>query len=59
MKYNFKVGDYVYASDWCLGEIVKMNRRGVWVEFDIGRGGGTCRFGYDEIRLADDIDIYV
>lgn len=56
---NFKVGDYVYASDWCIGKITKMNKRGVWVSYNNRYGSGKCRFAHDEIRLADDIDIYV
>ena len=48
-----KIGDYVYASDWCFGEIVGITHEGVWVEFDTGNGGGTAFFDYDEVELAE------
>ena len=46
------IGDYVYASDWCFGEIVDMDDDGAWVEFETGRGGGTSYFNFDEIEFA-------
>lgn len=38
-----------------LGQIVKLEEDGVWVEFDTYRGGGTWVFDYDQIKLADDL----
>lgn len=52
---EFELGDYVYGEDWCFGQIVKLEEDGVWVEFDTERGGGTCVFDYDQIKLADDL----
>ena len=51
---NFKVGDWVYASDWCYGQIVAIDDDFISVEFDTGTGGGTCTFDMDEVVLADD-----
>ena len=52
--HDFKVGDYVYASDWCFGMIVEMLDDGAYVEFDTDFGGGTTFFEYDEMKLAAD-----
>lgn len=51
---NFKVGDYVYASDWCFGEIVELCEDHAYVEFETDFGGGTMPFAYDELKLAAD-----
>jgi hypothetical protein len=50
--YEFEIGDYVYASDWCYGQVVDIDGDLVSVEFDTGRGGGTWTFEAHEIRLA-------
>ena len=49
---NFKVGDYVYASDWCYGEIVRIENEYADVEFDTGSGGGCLPFGLDELNRS-------
>lgn len=51
----FTVGDYVYASDWCFGEIVELTDDGAYVEFETEFGGGTTFFGFDEMVLAADV----
>lgn len=51
---NFKLGDWVYAGDWCYGQIVAIDDDTVSVEFDTGTGGGTVTFEKDEVVLADD-----
>lgn len=50
---SFRVGDLVYASDWCYGEIVEINQdeRIAYVEFTTGNGGGCLPFGFDELKL--------
>ena len=35
-----KLGDRVYASDWCYGVIIGINDEGAVVEFETSRGGG-------------------
>lgn len=55
---NFKLGDWVYASDWCYGQIVAIEDNLVMVEFDTGTGGGTWTFEADEVVLADDRSIF-
>lgn len=52
---EFEVGDFVYGSNWCFGEIVQLDNYGAWVEFDTGTGGGTSYFEYEELVLACDI----
>ena len=49
-KNKFKVGDKVYASDWCFGEIVKIDGEIAIVEFDTGNGGGCMPFHLSELR---------
>ena len=56
---NFKLGDWVYASDWCYGQIVAIDEDLIMVEFDTGTGGGTCTFDADDVVLADDRSIFV
>jgi hypothetical protein len=45
------VGDYVYASDWCYGQIVEIFEDCVRVEYETFNGGGNMLFTYDEIRF--------
>lgn len=52
--YDFEVGDYVYASDWCYGQVIDIDGDFVSVEFDTGSGGGTCLFEAHEVRLCED-----
>lgn len=51
--YDFEIGDYVYASDWCYGQVVDIDGDFISVEFDTGSGGGTAIFEAYEVRLAD------
>lgn len=39
----FEVGDWVYAGDWCYGQIIGLDfeNREALVEFDTGSGGGS------------------
>ena len=50
---TFQIGDMVYASDWCYGEIVDIDRdkRIAYVEFDTCSGGGCLPFDFDELKL--------
>ena len=50
---EFNIGDWVYASDWCYGQIVDIDGDFISVEFDTGSGGGTCMFELHEVRLAE------
>jgi hypothetical protein len=52
--YDFQIGDYVYASDWCYGQIIDIDGDFISVEFDTGSGGGTCIFEAHEVRLAEE-----
>lgn len=52
--YDFQIGDYVYASDWCYGQVVDIDGDFVSVEFDTCSGGGTCLFEAHEVRLCED-----
>lgn len=54
VKHEFQVGDYVYASDWCYGQIVEIDGDFIYVEFDTGSGGGTVPFEAHEVRLCED-----
>ena len=47
---EFKVGDKVYASDWCYGTIVDIDGYIVLVEFETECGGGTAGFHLRELR---------
>lgn len=47
---DFKVGDYVYASDWCYGVIVRIEDNIADVEFDTAGGGGTLPFELSELK---------
>lgn len=49
---DFQIGDWVYASDWCYGQIISISDEFVDVEFDIGNGGGTCFFEHNAVTLA-------
>ena len=47
---DFKVGDKVYASDWCYGEIIRIEDNIADVEFETAGGGGTTLFELSELR---------
>ena len=51
---DFQIGDLVYASDWCYGQIVDIDGDFISVEFDTGSGGGTCSFELEEVMLASE-----
>lgn len=48
-----EVGDWVYASDWCYGQVVSISDDFIGVEFDTGTGGGTCFFEPAAVKLAN------
>lgn len=47
---DFKVGDMVYASDWCYGEIIGIENNIAYVEFEAEGGGGTAPFELNELK---------
>lgn len=47
---NFKVGDRVYASDWCYGKIVDVEGNLAYVQFETQRGGGCMPFELSELE---------
>ena len=54
---QFRVGDWVYGSDWCFGQIVHINEDNTAdVEFESCGGGGTACFAFDDLVLANDGD---
>ena len=48
-----KVGDKVYAEDWCEGVIDEINGDSAVVEFTTFCGGGRLSFPLDELQLAE------
>ena len=49
---RFCIGDWVYASDWCFGQIVRINKDNTAdVEFETC--GGTACFGFGDLVLAN------
>lgn len=54
----YEVGDYVYASDWCYGQITDVYEDYVRVEYETPGGGGADLFGYDQITFADPPKVY-
>ena len=48
---SFKVGDKVYAGDWCEGTITEIiNDDVAYIEFVTDNGGGCLPFGLDELE---------
>ena len=47
---DFKVGDKVYASDWCEGMIIEIVNDFASVEFSTDNGGGCLQFELDELE---------
>lgn len=47
----FEIGDWVYAGDWCYGQIVDLDfeNREALAEFDTGSGGGSFWFEFGEM----------
>lgn len=51
---QFRIGDWVYASDWCFGQIVQINKDNTAdVEFETCGGGGTACFAFKDLVLAN------
>lgn len=49
---GFKIGDWVYADDWCYGQIVDMHSSWAIVEFETYGGGGSYSFKVTELKHA-------
>lgn len=51
---KFKVGDWVYGSDWCYGQITNIDEvtQLYYVEYDTGFGGGTATFLAEDLKYA-------
>lgn len=49
---KFNVGDWVYAEDWCFGQITYIENNIAHVEYHTGTGGGCVPFELDDLRLA-------
>ena len=47
---DFNIGDFVYASDWCYGEIIRIEGNIADVEFETAGGGGTAAFELSELK---------
>jgi hypothetical protein len=47
---DFQVGDMVYASDWCYGEIIRIEDNIADIEFETAGGGGTISFELSELK---------
>lgn len=54
---KFNVGDWVYAGDWCYGQIVELGDECATVQFDTGSGGGSFSFELDALELAAPSDL--
>lgn len=55
MDNQFKIGDWVYGSDWCYGRITHIDEADVdlyFVEYGDGNCGGTAVFYDDELKPA-------
>lgn len=50
---KFNLGDWVYASDWCYGQIVSIDGGIATVEYDTGTGGGLCSFMIEDLAKAE------
>ena len=50
---NFKIGDWVYASDWCYGQIENIEDGIALVEYFTPGGGGCCSFLIDDLQKAE------
>ena len=54
---KFEIGDWVYAGDWCYGQIAELKDDYAYVEFDTGSGGGCLPFELGELQRAPEPDI--
>ena len=50
---KFSIGDWVYVSDWCYGQIVNIDDGIASVEYDTGTGGGLCSFMIEDLTKAE------
>lgn len=55
---EFKVGDWVYAHDWCYGQITDLTDDEATVEFETERGGGSFPFDITDLRKAPEPRTY-
>lgn len=49
---NFQIGDWVYADDWCYGQIVDIEDSIAVVEFETWCGGGSIPFSISDLEKA-------
>lgn len=49
---EINIGDYVYGSDWCYGQVVDIDNKGARVEFETPGGGGSFWFDFNELTKA-------
>lgn len=49
---EFKIGDWVYAHDWCYGQITDLIDTEAIVEFETAGGGGSYSFELTDLRKA-------
>lgn len=47
---TFRIGEKVYASDWCYGQIVAIEGTVAYVQFETQRGGGCMEFDLSELK---------
>lgn len=47
---KFQIGDHVFASDWCYGEVVDIAGDIVSVQFDTGFGNSVAMFRLSELQ---------
>jgi hypothetical protein len=50
---KFKIGDWVYAEDWCYGQIVDLHSSWAVVEYSTPAGGGSFSFKLSELYKAE------
>lgn len=53
---NFEIGDWVYAGDWCYGQIQEIDNDIVYVEYSTVTGGGNFCFELSELQPAPSPD---
>jgi hypothetical protein len=49
---NFEIGDWVYADEWCYGQITDLHSSWAVVEFQTDTGGGSFSFKLDDLVKA-------
>ena len=57
---NFKIDDWVYASDWCYGQIMDIDEEAgeALVSYETERGGGSFYFDISELTAAEPPEEY-